>query len=62
MNAPGDDALTPEQVAKYRAELAAMGWPLEAPPAPVPMHHVMHFALQVGERLLAARDAQGSEE
>ncbi|TDG02093.1 hypothetical protein E1N52_41630 [Paraburkholderia guartelaensis] len=58
MNAPADDALTPEQVAKYRAELAAMGWPPEVPGAPEQMHHAMHFVLQEGVRLLAERDAQ----
>ncbi|MBC8739022.1 hypothetical protein F6X40_19910 [Paraburkholderia sp. UCT31] len=57
MKAAADDVLTPERVQQYRAELARMGWPLEVPRAPVPFHHVLHFALPVGVALLAARDS-----
>jgi hypothetical protein len=62
MNAPVDTELTPEQVVCYRAELARMGWPVEVPPALWPMYHAMHFALQFGLDLLAARDSLGAEE
>jgi hypothetical protein len=43
-----------EQAARYYVELFLMGWPLEVPHAPPPMHH----ALQVVVALLAARCAR----
>ncbi|WP_233881030.1 hypothetical protein [Paraburkholderia flagellata] len=60
MSAPHEDGMTPEQAQQYRAELAAMGWPLAVPGAPGPMRHALHYALQVGMALLGAGESQGA--